>query len=106
MNAESRSLYRRFYRAALFAVHYSNRSRPHVLLRLENLFRSPILPTTPVIQRTERFLRRAGEDRGIENKILKNFCDVEFYRKDIRSVIRTTVVFGMTAFVGTYIDQY
>jgi hypothetical protein len=76
-----RSVYRRLWRAAHYAVQYRKPAINQVRSKLRYTFRNETtIPSPEVIARTEQFLRTAGRRRGTENNVVKNMCFVHWSR--------------------------
>jgi hypothetical protein len=80
-HAELLSAYRHLYRSGLRAVQYSSPARYNIRDKLRKSFRteSPENFNPDRIGNTIRFLETAAERRGLEHKIVKNLCLVEYY---------------------------
>lgn len=76
-----RSIYRRLWRAAHYAVQNRNPSKYIVRAKLRHAFRTETqLPSAVELDNTEQFLRTAGRRRGLENNIVKSLCTIHWYR--------------------------
>lgn len=73
--------YRRLYRAALEAVHYSSPARQQIRAIIRPAFRTS-KPTDFIARRvdnTENFLRRAAQYNGTEHKILRSILHSRYW---------------------------
>ena len=85
MNAEIRASYRRFYRIGMKAVQYSVPARYCMLTKINRIFRTikqlrDRTAEQAVQDKTYQFLQVASESKGIEHKIVRNLCMVEWSR--------------------------
>lgn len=82
MNADVRAAYRRFYRISLKAVQYSVPARYSIITKVNRLFRQgPYLhgaEEQEIQDNTFLFLEIAAKEKGIEHKIVRNLCFVEW----------------------------
>lgn len=81
-NAAVVDAYRRLYRSALRATHHSSPSKHVIRETMRNAFRTEPANNFNLrkIRNTEDFLRRAGEDTGMEHRILKNLLHVRYWQ--------------------------
>jgi hypothetical protein len=76
-----RSLYRRFWRAAHYAVRNRVPERYAIRDKLRYAFRTETeLPHSAEIDNTIQFLRTAGRRWGVENDIVSRICHVHWSR--------------------------
>lgn len=76
-----RSIYRRLWRAAHYAVQNRNPSKHIIREKLRHAFRTETqLPSTVELDNTEQFLLTAGRRRGLENNVVKSLCMIHWYR--------------------------
>jgi hypothetical protein len=76
-----RSLYRRLWRAAHYAVQNRNPEKRIIRAKLRHAFRTETqLPPAIELDNTEQFLLTAGRRRGLENNVVKNLCAIHWYR--------------------------
>ncbi|KAK4458837.1 hypothetical protein QBC42DRAFT_275908 [Cladorrhinum samala] len=81
MPSELITAYRKLLRAGLRAVQFSKPSRFIVRDQLRAGFRDTNNKFEPErVRRTIWFLNAAAQERGLEHKILKNLCRVQFER--------------------------
>jgi hypothetical protein len=105
-----RSIYRRLWRAAHYAV--QNRAPQKLILRekLRFAFRTETqIPTPLEIDRTEQFLRTAGRRRGVENGVVRTLCHIHWSRKQLfgfvdRMLIRSNLI--ETPIISEFYTQY
>jgi hypothetical protein len=76
------SAYRRLYRAALHAVHYSTPARYQIRTAMRSGFRSQSAEYFNLhrVENTLQFLERARTHTGMEHKILKNILHVRYWQ--------------------------
>lgn len=85
MNAEIRSQFRRFYRISMRAVQYSSPAKYCMLAKVKRCFRHmtphpDALVEARIRDNTYDFLERAAREKGLEHKIVRNLCFVEWSR--------------------------
>src|SRR4051812_22608775 len=75
--------YRILLRAGLRAVHFKQPGRSVIISQLRRAFRDPRELRSFDLERVKRtawFLKAAGEEKGLESKILKNLVRVRWER--------------------------
>lgn len=80
--------YRSLYKACLYAVRYSQPSRTIVRNQLRATFRKSAASSfdSDKIKNTLEFLDGAGRSAGLESRILKGLCEVEYWHaKSVRT---------------------
>jgi hypothetical protein len=76
-----RSIYRRLWRASHIAIHNRPAPRHAIRAKLRHAFRTETsVPSELEVTNTEAFLRTAGRRRGVENRVVKALCHVDWDR--------------------------
>lgn len=85
MDANIRNAYRRLWRAGHIAVQNRSPGKYTIRNKLRHAFRTESsLPSADVTNNTEQFLLTAGRRRGVETRVVKALCMVDWKRSILK----------------------